>query len=115
MKLTAVFEPAKEGGYTCFVEEIPAAISQGETVEEAKANLPRCLEAGSRMPARAGREGAFAAGLARDDRIRWRMRLADLERHLRERDCVFHRQGGADASWFKKALSGRVYFAAADF
>jgi predicted RNase H-like HicB family nuclease len=39
MNLTAVFEPAREGGYTCFVEEIPAAISQGETMEEAKANL----------------------------------------------------------------------------
>jgi predicted RNase H-like HicB family nuclease len=39
MKLTAVFEPAREGGYTCFVEEIPAAISQGETIEQAKANL----------------------------------------------------------------------------
>jgi len=39
MKLTAVFEPAREGGYSCFVEEIPAAISQGETLEEAKANL----------------------------------------------------------------------------
>jgi predicted RNase H-like HicB family nuclease len=39
MKLTAVFEPAKEGGYTCFIEEIPAAISQGETLTEAKANL----------------------------------------------------------------------------
>ena len=39
MKLTAVFEPAKEGGYTCFVEEIPAAISQGETLAEARANL----------------------------------------------------------------------------
>lgn len=36
MKLTAVFEPAKEGGNTCFVEEIPAAISQGETLEEAR-------------------------------------------------------------------------------
>jgi predicted RNase H-like HicB family nuclease len=39
MKLTAVFEPAKEGGYICFVEEIPAAISQGETLAEARANL----------------------------------------------------------------------------
>jgi predicted RNase H-like HicB family nuclease len=39
MNLTAVFEPAKEGGYTCFVEEIPAAISQGDTLEEAKTNL----------------------------------------------------------------------------
>jgi predicted RNase H-like HicB family nuclease len=39
MRLTGVFEPAREGGYTCFVEEVPAAISQGETLEEAKANL----------------------------------------------------------------------------
>jgi predicted RNase H-like HicB family nuclease len=39
MKLTAVFEPADEGGYSCFIEEIPAAISQGDTFEEAKANL----------------------------------------------------------------------------
>ena len=44
MKLTAVFEPAKEGGYTCFVEEIPAAISQGETLEEAKTNLLDALQ-----------------------------------------------------------------------
>ena len=43
MKLTAVFEPAKEGGYSCFVEEIPAANSQGETLEEAKANLADAL------------------------------------------------------------------------
>ncbi len=39
MKLTAVFEPAIEGGYTCFVEEVPAAISQGETLPEARENL----------------------------------------------------------------------------
>ena len=39
MKITAVFEPSPEGGYSCFIEEFPAAISQGETLEEAKANL----------------------------------------------------------------------------
>jgi len=44
MRLTAVFEPAEEGGYTCFLEEIPAAISQGETLEEAKANLLDALK-----------------------------------------------------------------------
>ena len=44
MKFTAVFEPAKEGGYTCFVEEIPAAISQGETLPEARANLLDALK-----------------------------------------------------------------------
>jgi mRNA interferase HicA len=31
------------------------------------------------------------------------MRLADLERHLREHGCVFHRQGGAHAIWFDRA------------
>jgi predicted RNase H-like HicB family nuclease len=44
MKLTGVFEPAQEGGYTCFVEEIPAAISQGDTPGEAKANLLDALK-----------------------------------------------------------------------
>ena len=44
MELTVVFEPAKEGGYTCFVEEIPAAISQGKTLEEAQANLRDVLQ-----------------------------------------------------------------------
>lgn len=44
MKLTAVFDPAAAGGYTWFVEEIPAAISQGETLEVAKANLLDALQ-----------------------------------------------------------------------
>ena len=44
MRLTAAFEPADEGGYTCFFEEVPAAISQGETIEEAKANLLDALK-----------------------------------------------------------------------
>jgi predicted RNase H-like HicB family nuclease len=44
MKLTAVFEPAKEVGYTCFIEEIPAAISEGNTLAEAKANLLDALK-----------------------------------------------------------------------
>ena len=39
MKLTAVFEPAPEGGYTCFLEEFPDVFSEGETLDEAKSNL----------------------------------------------------------------------------
>lgn len=39
MNLTAVFIPAEEGGYTAMVEEIPGAISEGETIEEARENL----------------------------------------------------------------------------
>jgi predicted RNase H-like HicB family nuclease len=40
---TAVFEPAEEGGYVAFVEEVPGAISQGETLDEARENLKEAL------------------------------------------------------------------------
>jgi predicted RNase H-like HicB family nuclease len=43
MELTAVYQPATEGGYTCRVEEIPAAISEGDTLELAEANLQEAL------------------------------------------------------------------------
>lgn len=33
---TIIFEPADEGGYTAFIPELPGAISEGETVEEAR-------------------------------------------------------------------------------
>jgi predicted RNase H-like HicB family nuclease len=39
LKLSAVFEPAPEGGYTCHFEELPEVFSEGETLDEAKANL----------------------------------------------------------------------------
>ncbi|HEY6182884.1 MAG TPA: type II toxin-antitoxin system HicB family antitoxin [Terriglobales bacterium] len=40
--LTAVFEEVPEsegGGYTAYTEELPGAISEGETLEEARTNL----------------------------------------------------------------------------
>lgn len=39
LTLTAVFEPAPEGGFTCHFEELPEVFSEGESLEEAKANL----------------------------------------------------------------------------
>ena len=41
---TAVFEEAEEGGYVAFVEELPGAISQGETLEEARENLREAVQ-----------------------------------------------------------------------
>ena len=41
---TAVFEEAPEGGYTAWVEELPGAISQGETLDEARENLKEAIE-----------------------------------------------------------------------
>lgn len=35
-QLTIVFEPAEEGGFTAFIPEVPGAVSEGETIEEAR-------------------------------------------------------------------------------
>src|SRR5439155_24327867 len=43
LKLTAVFEPAQEGGYTCHFDELPEVFSESETLAEAKANLLEAL------------------------------------------------------------------------
>lgn len=42
LTLTAVFEEVPEsetGGYVAYVEELPGAITQGDTIEEARENL----------------------------------------------------------------------------
>ena len=43
-KLTAVFEPVEEGGFTCRFEEWPEIFSEGETVDGARSNLWDALE-----------------------------------------------------------------------
>jgi predicted RNase H-like HicB family nuclease len=42
--LTAVLTPDPDGGYVAQVAELPGAISQGETVEEALANVREAAE-----------------------------------------------------------------------
>jgi predicted RNase H-like HicB family nuclease len=47
MTLTAVFEevPVSEGGgYVAYAEELPGAISEGDTLEEARENLRDAIE-----------------------------------------------------------------------
>jgi len=41
---TAVFVEEPKGGYSAYVEEIPGANSQGETLEEAKESLKDALQ-----------------------------------------------------------------------
>ncbi len=43
MKYTIVLEPQEEGGYTVRCLELPGAISQGETKEEALANIKEAI------------------------------------------------------------------------
>jgi predicted RNase H-like HicB family nuclease len=47
MTLTAVFEEVSEadgGGYLAYAEELPGAISEGETLDEARDNLRDAIE-----------------------------------------------------------------------
>jgi predicted RNase H-like HicB family nuclease len=39
-----VLEPSDEGGFTAYVPSLPGCISEGETAEEAMANLREAVE-----------------------------------------------------------------------
>ena len=43
-ELTAIFQPVPEGGFIAFVEELPGANTQGETLDEARENLREAVE-----------------------------------------------------------------------
>lgn len=44
MKLHVVLELSDEGGYTVFVPSLPGCISEGDTEEEALANIKEAIE-----------------------------------------------------------------------
>ena len=44
MKLRIVLEPSEEGGYTVTVPALPGCISEGDTKEEALANIREAIE-----------------------------------------------------------------------
>ena len=44
MKLLMMLEPCEEGGYTIYVPALPGCISEGETREEALANISEAIE-----------------------------------------------------------------------
>jgi len=44
MKYKVVLEPQEEGGYTVYVPSLPGCVSQGETAEEAVANVKEAIE-----------------------------------------------------------------------
>ena len=44
MKLTTVLEPSDEGGYTIWVPSLPGCISEGDTRDEALANIREAIQ-----------------------------------------------------------------------
>jgi predicted RNase H-like HicB family nuclease len=44
MKLNVILEPSDEGGYTALFPALPGCISEGDTKEEALANIREAIE-----------------------------------------------------------------------
>jgi predicted RNase H-like HicB family nuclease len=44
MKVRVVLEPSEDGGYTAVVPSLPGCISEGETRDEALANIKEAIE-----------------------------------------------------------------------
>jgi predicted RNase H-like HicB family nuclease len=44
MKLRVVLEPSDEGGFTVYVPALPGCISEGDSIEEALANIQEAIE-----------------------------------------------------------------------
>jgi predicted RNase H-like HicB family nuclease len=44
MKIRVVLEPSDEGGYTAIVPALPGCISEGDTREDALANIHEAIE-----------------------------------------------------------------------
>ncbi len=44
MKIKVILEPSEEGGFTVYVPSLPGCISEGETEEEALANIKEAIE-----------------------------------------------------------------------
>jgi predicted RNase H-like HicB family nuclease len=44
VRLKVVLEPSDEGGFTAYVPSLPGCFSEGETAEEAMANLREAVE-----------------------------------------------------------------------
>ena len=44
MKLKVILEPSDEGGYTVYVPSLHGCISEGDTIEEALANIREAIE-----------------------------------------------------------------------
>jgi len=44
MRLKVILEPSEEGGFTSYVPSLPGCISEGDTEQEALANIQEAIE-----------------------------------------------------------------------
>jgi predicted RNase H-like HicB family nuclease len=69
LEFTVLYEPDETGGYVAICPSIPGCYSQGDTLEEAEANIRECIllcleemaERGDELP---GTRGSFVGHIA---------------------------------------------------
>jgi predicted RNase H-like HicB family nuclease len=44
MTLKVIVEPSEDGGFTVYVPSLPGCVSEGETIDEAMANIREAVE-----------------------------------------------------------------------
>lgn len=93
MKLTAVFEKAPEG-YIGFVEELPGANTQGDTLDEVRRNLPEAVEIVLAANRALGGNASGQRHYSRAVAATGGMRRLDLVRLLQSHGCELLREGG---------------------
>jgi predicted RNase H-like HicB family nuclease len=66
LQFTAIYQKVPEGGYIGFVEELPGANTQGETLEETRRNLHEAVTLILEANREAAREFALGPELIRE-------------------------------------------------
>jgi len=94
LKLTVSRRRRDDGWIMAQVAEVPAAVSQGRTREEARANVLDALQLvlAPEQAVPADRSEALEFTLRR-------LKRRDLERHLREHGCEVVGEGGNHTKW----------------
>lgn len=67
--LTIIFEPCEEGGYTATIPEVPGAVSEGETVEEAREMVLDALRELTAYRRKAALDGASTNSIVQHARL----------------------------------------------
>jgi predicted RNase H-like HicB family nuclease len=91
-QLTAVFQKVPEG-YIAFVEELPGANSQGDTLEEARSNLREAVQLVLGQPVDCKRSVGRDVGHSRATCADFMKRI-DLIRHMERHGAQLLREGG---------------------
>lgn len=68
-RYTAVFEPAAEGGYIVSVPALPGLVTEGETIEEARAMVKDAIRGYIESLVKHGEDIPIEAGTANEERV----------------------------------------------